>query len=327
LCDQMAQGAQMDAAEALAQLKAARDLGQRLSEAAQAAGAAPQTAHDNGQAVPQLLAQIDPAQAGKLEGQLNGQDARYHPAGGREPDTAVPAFAQPVLVLDTPAALAQLSDAGLAEFAGQDLTWVAQGDAHLAAAHTASQVSGRTSSLYTHQRGIQIKAAEGQVSLRAHTDTLSLLAAQELQILSVGDEITVSAQTKIELIGGDSSIVLEGGDITFTTPGVWKAKGSFKQFVGGANGAGELPVLPTGAAQDPKHWVGTQYLDEETGEPVTGAQYEIHLRSGPTLTGTLDAGGQAHHDNVPNKSVAKVVYKPRIPEPDLPHRPLQDLLG
>jgi type VI secretion system secreted protein VgrG len=62
--------------------------------------------------------------------------------------------------------------------------------------------------------------------------------------LSVGDEITVSAQTKIELIGGDSSIVLKGGDITFTTLGVWKAKGSFKQFVGGANGAAELTRLP-----------------------------------------------------------------------------------
>jgi type VI secretion system secreted protein VgrG len=151
-----AQGSQMDVPEAVAQLQAARDLGQRLSGAAQAAGAAAQPSHDDGQAVPQLITQIDAAQSGKLESNINGQDARHDPAGAREPTTPVPAFAQPVLVLDTPAALAQLSDAGIAHYAGQDLTTVAQGDIHLAAAHTASQASGATTSLYTHQGGIQV---------------------------------------------------------------------------------------------------------------------------------------------------------------------------
>jgi type VI secretion system secreted protein VgrG len=246
-----AQGSQMDVPEAVAQLQAARDLGQRLSGAAQAAGAAAQPSHDDGQAVPQLITQIDAAQSGKLESNINGQDARHDPAGAREPTTPVPAFAQPVLVLDTPAALAQLSDAGIAHYAGQDLTTVAQGDIHLAAAHTASQASGATTSLYTHQGGIQVKAAEGAVSLRAHTDTLSLLADQEIQVLSVGDEITILAKTRIAFTGSDSSIVLEGGDITFTTPGTWTAKGGFKEFLGGANGAVAGPQLPIGLASVP----------------------------------------------------------------------------
>ena len=49
-----AQGTQMDAAEALAQIHAARDLGQRLSQAAQASRAHPLTSHDDGQALDQL---------------------------------------------------------------------------------------------------------------------------------------------------------------------------------------------------------------------------------------------------------------------------------
>lgn len=310
-----AQGAQMDAAEALAQLNAARDLGQRLSGAAQAAGAAPQASHDAGQAVPQMLQQIDPAQAGRLEGPLNGQEARADPAGSRNPTTAVPAFAQPVLVLDTPAALAQLSDAGLAQFAGQDLTWVAQGDAHLAAAHTASQVSGRTTSLYTHQGGMQARAAEGQLSLRAHTDTLRLLADQEIQIQSVGDAITISAQTRIALTGGDSSIVLDGADITFTTPGVWTAKGGFKEFLGGANGDAALPSLPQGLASELPVFMELN-LHDEWLQPVAGAPYVVVFDDGTRREGVLDANGHARLEGVPNK-MAQVFYgeDPREPEP------------
>jgi type VI secretion system secreted protein VgrG len=319
-----AQGSQMDVPEAVAQLQAARDLGQRLSDAAQAAGAAPQPSHDDGQAVPQLITQIDPAQQGQLDAPLNGQDARHDPAGAREPTTPVPAFAQPVLVLDTPAALAQLSDAGIAHYAGQDLTTVAQGDIHLAAAHTASQVSGATTSLYTHQGGLQAKAAEGPVSLRAHTDTLSLLADQEIQILSVGDEVTILAKTKIAFTGSDSSIVLEGGDITFTTPGTWTAKGGFKEFLGGASAPSELPVLPTGLQQF-DNWIEVGHRGPDH-RPMAGQKYKIFFEGGAVLPGTLDAQGQARHENVPAQA-ERVEYEARTPEQGAPWTSLNQLVG
>ena len=215
---------------------------------------------------------------------------RRRPNAGRTPSTPVPAFAQPVLVLDTPAALAQLSDAGIAHYAGQDLTTVAQGDAHLAAAHTASQVSGRSTSLYAHQGGIQIKAAEGPVSLRAHTDTLSLLADQEIQILSVGDEVTITAKSRIAFTGGDSSIVLDGADITFTTPGTWTAKGGFKEFVGGARGEAEIPALPQGLATEAPREIELHF-DYDDLRPVAGAPYKLTFDDGTVLQGTLDAQG------------------------------------
>jgi type VI secretion system secreted protein VgrG len=319
-----AQGSQMDVPEAVAQLQAARDLGQRLSGAAQAAGAAAQPSHDDGQAVPQLITQIDAAQSGKLESNIKGQDARHDPAGAREPTTPVPAFAQPVLVLDTPSALAQLSDAGIAHYAGQDLSTVAQGDIHLAAAHTASQVSGATTSLYTHQGGIQAKAAEGAVSLRAHTDTLSLLADQEIQVLSVGDEITILAKTRIAFTGSDSSIVLEGGDITFTTPGTWTAKGGFKEFLGGASAPSELPVLPTDLQQF-ENWIEVGHRDPDR-QPMAGQKYKIFFEGGAVLAGTLDAQGQARHENVPAQA-ERVEYEARTPEPSAPWASLNQLVG
>ena len=241
-----AQSTQLDASEAVAQLKGARDLGQRLSQAAAHCGALALHSVDAGASVQQLTDQIDPAAQGKLSGNLNGQHTGFDPSGNRDGTTPVHQFAQPVAVLDTPSSLVLASDGPIAQFAGEHSSQVAQGDLQVSAAHTAAQVSGHTTSLFTHAGGLQMKAANGPVSLRAHTDTLQLLANKDIQILSVNSEITVSAQSKIELIGADSGITLEGGNITFTTPGTWNAKGSFKELSGGGSGSAPRPALPVG---------------------------------------------------------------------------------
>ncbi len=287
-----AQSTQMDAQEAVAQLKGARDLGQRLSDAVAHSGALALHSHDTGASVQQLTEQIDPQAQGKLGGSLNGQPAVFDPAGNRDGSTPVHQFAQPVAVLDTPSTLAMASDGPIAQFAGEHLSHVAQGDVQVSAAHTASQVSGQTTSLYTHAGGLQIKAANGPVSLRAHTDTLQLLASKDIQILSVNSEITVSAQSKIELIGADSGVTLEGGNITFTTPGTWNAKGSMKALTGGASGAAPRPALP-----DSRVKLFDQAFvlkNQKTGEPLVNYPYRIKRTDGSWETGVTDDKGQTH---------------------------------
>jgi type VI secretion system secreted protein VgrG len=265
-----AQSTQMDAQEAVAQLKGARDLGQRLSDAATHSGALALHSHDAGASVQQLTDQIDPQAQGKLGGSLNGQQAVFDPAGNRDGSTPVHQFAQPVAVLDTPSTLVLASDGPIAQFAGEHLSQVAKGDVQLSAAHTAAQVSGQTTSLYTHAGGLQVKAANGPVSLRAHTDTLQLLASKDIQILSVNSEITISAQSKIELIGADSGIKLEGGNITFTTPGTWHVKGSMKALTGGSRGNAPRPNLPSGLlCQVPKKVTKVYWSYGETENTVT----------------------------------------------------------
>jgi len=318
------QSTQMDAQEAVAQLKGARDLGQRMSDAAQHSGAQALHSLNAGQSVQQLTVQIDPAAQGKLSGSLNGQNAVFDPAGSRNASTPVHQFAQPVVVLDTPASASMASDGAIAQFAGEHLSQVAQGDVQLSAAHTAAQVSGQTSSFYTHAGGLQVKAANGPVSLRAHTDTLQLLANKDIQILSVNSEITVSAQSKIELIGADSSITLEGGNITFTTPGTWTAKGAMKEFTGGGSGSAEFPALPSGL-QQAKNWIEINHRDPDS-LPMAGQKYKIFFEGGAVVSGVLDAKGHARHDNVPAKAL-RVEYEARTPEPDKPPQPLRALLG
>ena len=322
-----AQSTQLDASEAVAQLKGARDLGQRLSDAAAHSGAQALFTFDNrhggAASVQQLTDQIDPKAQGALGGSLNGQNAVFDPAGGRDGSTPVHPFAQPVAVLDTPSSLVLASDGPVAQYAGEHLSQVAQGDVQISAAHTAAQVSGQTTSLFTHAGGLQMKAANGPVSLRAHTDALQLLAHKDIQILSVGSEITVSANSKIELIGADSGITLEGGDITFTTPGTWNAKGGFKELTGGGCAEVAFPALPTGL-QQAKNWIEINHRDPEN-LPMAGQKYKIFFEGGAVVSGALDAHGHARHENVPAKAL-RVEYEARQPDQDKSPQPMSALL-
>ena len=298
-----AQGAQMDAAEALAQLQSATELGQRLSQAAQAIGAQALTSTEEGQDLGKLQQALDPQKDGHHPEQVNGQDAKIPTDGrdsGGDPSQGepVPAFAQPAVVLDSAAAQLLATPASVQQFSGQRLSQVVQQDLQTTAAHTASIAAGQTASLYAHQGGLQVKAANGPVSLRAHTDELKLLADQSVTITSVNDEIRISANSKIELIAGQSGITLEGGNITVTTPGSFAVKGATHGFLGGGSQAASLPALPTAK-------LGEQPLDLELHyhyddlSPVPGAPYKVTFENGVVLQGTLDANGYALLKSVP----------------------------
>lgn len=74
---------------------------------------------------------------------------------------------------------------------------------------------------------------------RAHTDALQIRADKEVTVISVNDEITASAKTKIELVAGQSSVTLEGSNIEFKTPGAFTVKGAVTAFLGSGGGAAD----------------------------------------------------------------------------------------
>ncbi|PPE66713.1 type VI secretion system Vgr family protein [Caldimonas caldifontis] len=200
------QGAQMDSAEALAQAKAAHDLGQRLNEAARPQAPEPLHSHDPDAAWQTFLRSLDPHQDGRYTQAVGGQDPRQAQPGSRSLGDPVPRFAEPLMVFDAAASALFSTEASVVGWAGQDQSWVAQDDMQHTAAHTASLVAGGTVSLYAQAQGLQFKAAAGPLSLRAHTDTLSLHADRDATITSTHDEIHVQAQTRIELTSGSSRI-------------------------------------------------------------------------------------------------------------------------
>jgi type VI secretion system secreted protein VgrG len=282
-----AESTQMDAAEAVGTLKAAHDLAQRLSEAAKAMKAQGLSSHD--QSVPDALQQLDPAQQGVYAGAVNGQEAKKAD-DSRTLTDPVERPNTPSLTLDSPSAIALVSDAGIASFSGQDHAATAQGDWHETAGHTASIVAGQTASWYAHSNGIQVKAANGPVSLRAHTDRLEILADSHVQVASVNGEITIQAKSRIELTGGDSQVLLDGENITFTTPGSFTVKAAAHAWEGAGKQSAQLTQLPDSRAKV----YDEQFLaiDHVSGEPIAGLPYRIDEANGQTYFGKTDPQGR-----------------------------------
>jgi type VI secretion system secreted protein VgrG len=248
---------QMDAAEAVASLKAAQSLGTTLLDAATAQHALSSKAAV--QAQKDFLAQIDPADKGKFAGPVNGQDAAKPTPGSRELDASSPVekFGAPVVLLDSQAGINWATPASTVLFAGQQLHWTTHTDMHMTAAHTTSSVSAEATSLYAHAGGIQAFAGNGPVSVQAHTDQLEILADQEVTVISVNDGIEVKASKKIVLQAGQASVTLEGSDITFACPGTFSVKGGQHVLDGGANAAAGIAPLPDQLQQVPSAFAAT----------------------------------------------------------------------
>lgn len=324
-CARAAQGAgidstQMDAAEALVQLKGAKELGKVLSDAARRQTAL--SSEDAQAAQQKFIKLIDPKAKGKVAGAFKARD------DSREPDLDKPVdkFGAPIVMMDAPSTINWATPASTVMYAGQQIHWTAQSDLHFSAAHTVASVAGGGASFFTHAGGIQAIAGNGPLSLQAHTDALEILADKAITVISVNDCIEIKAKEKIVIQAGQSAITLQGGDITFACPGNFTVKGGKHSFDAGDRKGANLASLPSDHQRE-THWIALQYLDPETARGIGGANYEIHLLKGGVLSGTLDDDGKAHHADVENTQVKKVIYKPRKPEKESPAPDLRKLLA
>lgn len=292
-----AQGTQMQADVATATLRAGHGLGRALLDVARQARALPPTAHEPAQPVPRTLAALDVAQHGRHEGSVGGQPALQPQPGQRAVSDPVPALADPLLVLESAAALALASDAQVTAYAGEDHAWTAQGDVHLAATHTASLASGGTASVLAVQGGLQAIAAHGPVSMRAYDDDAEMLARQDIRIVSTDDDLHIQAPT-IRITDGAALIELKGPDILMTMPGLWTAQHSTHEFMPAASQVAELPAWGAVRVEPGKQDLELHYHYDDL-EPVVGAAYKVVFDTGAVFLGKLDAQGYALVSGVP----------------------------
>ena len=176
----------------------------------------------------------------------------------------------------------------------------------MAAAYTVASVSANATGLFTHDGGIQAVAANGPVSLQAHTDQLEILADKAVTIVSVNDVIEIKAKEKIVLQAGQSSVTLEGGNITFACPGTFSVKGGQHIF----NSGESRPVIPA-SLPDGLLPLETLYLDHRyhDDQPLAGAEYVVKLANGTERKGKLDGQGRASISNIPG-GTSDVVFGP-----------------
>jgi uncharacterized protein (DUF2345 family) len=193
-------------------------------------------------------------------------------------------------VAEAPSSILMSSPASTAVFAGEQLHIVTQGDAQYGAAHTLSSVSGKSSTLFTHAGGLEAVAANGPLSIQAHTDQLELLADKEVTVVSVNDSISINAKTKIVLKAGQTSITLDGANITFACPGTFSVKGSGHSMDGGASSAAALAKLPDSRVKLFDEQV--RAINQLTGKPITDLPYKITTASGDVHYGITDVEGK-----------------------------------
>jgi type VI secretion system secreted protein VgrG len=293
---------QMDAAEAVGGLHAARQLGEALSQSARQQGAQGLSSFDASQALQQHADAMDPRAQGHYTGAVGGQEAKKAQPGGRTLQDPVERFAKPLLHLDTPASAMFVTPASFASFSGQDTSLATMGDAQLTSAHTFSSVSGQATSLYTHSGGIKAITANASLSLRAHTDAQQIWSDQDLTVQSTTDEVRIQASGSITLTAGQSQIQLKGGDITFMCPGTWTVKGASHDWMGGGSGGYKSAELPQGLASglsaasplvDNKPEQYSQrivVIDPVTGE-AAAAKYQVLKHGAVVAKGKADAEG------------------------------------
>ncbi|WP_447748043.1 type VI secretion system tip protein TssI/VgrG [Variovorax boronicumulans] len=307
LAQERAAGSVQDTTSVRGQLAGALREAQKLSDAA---GGAKALALSATALLQPLIDDIDPQKNGHYPGSVNGQDAREpkggEGAGSREGQDPMPAFARPLMVLDAAMSLNMATPASATVYAGEAIHWTAQAQAHIAAGKTVSFAAAKSVGLYSHEGGIQVIAQDGPVSVQAHTDELEWLAKEGFTVTSSNDEIHVLAQQKITLKGGQTSIELEGVNITLKMPGLLDVKGTSKSFVGPGRGSVELPQLPSDA-MDLKNWIALTYHYADL-DPVAGAKYTATFSDGSVRSGNLDAQGHARMENVPPGPV-KVKYE------------------
>jgi type VI secretion system secreted protein VgrG len=259
---------QLDVSEAVSQLTAADSLNKTLRDAAVAQSA--QVSDAALKSVPDLHLKLQP-----------------------KADTAAAKalrFDAPIVGLDSDASLNAATAQSMLLFAQGNLSWTTQGDSHWAAQHTVSVNSGDATTLFTHDGGMHVIAANAPVSLAAHTDAMEIFADQSINVTSTNNAILVEAQQKIVLQAGQSAIVLEGGNITLTCPGTFSVKGAAHQFSGGARDAAVLSKLPDTTFKI--HDEAFVMLDPN-GDPLDAMPYSIESAGGKHFAET-DAEGNSH---------------------------------
>lgn len=176
----------------------------------------------------------------------------------------------------------------------------------MTAGRTLSAVAGNAASFFTHAGGIQVIAANGPVSLQAHTDGLEILADRDVTVVSVNDGIEIKAKDKIVLQAGQSAVTLEGGDITFACPGTFSVKGGKHVFDKGRSLPAELLRLPDSRQRIYKERL--RAVDAISGAPIPNLSYKILFHDGTHIIGNTDSEGKTEQVSTPEKELLKVFW-------------------
>jgi type VI secretion system secreted protein VgrG len=280
-----AQETVMITTEAQAQWQGAVDTVTRLNDAAKARTAQAFKTLDD---VKELRGTFDPEQLGKFAATVNAQEATRPSGDKRSGGDAVEAFAKPTIMMEAPSTIAWATPASMVAFAGEHQSITSQADTQFTAAHTLAIASGQGASLFSHEGPLHAIAANGPVSIQAHTNQMELLSDQSMTVTATDEGIDILAKDHIILTAGKTQITLKGGDITLACPGKFTVKASKHPFSAGESKKAELVKLPDTQVK----MFDEQFLIQNSdGEPIPELPYKITTAEGDIYRGITDENG------------------------------------
>lgn len=124
--------------------------------------------------------------------------------------------------------------------------------------------------LFARQLGMRLFAAKGKIELQAQSDDIEIIAQKVLKLISVTEQIEISARKEILVNAGGSYIRLHAGGIEQGTNGSWKAHASSHGLPGPKILAQSLPPMPQGlqGSYDQAFvatWAGTRFPASQVG--------------------------------------------------------------
>lgn len=183
-------------------------------------------------------------------------DVAHEDAGNKNTtpgDDKLPHATDPVIAISAQAGLGvvagesvQLSNGeSVALFSGQDTQFTTGGQMRV---HTGQAIGmlGGAMKAGENNIGLQMIAAKDDIDIQAQSDTLTVQARDDVNVMSANAHIDWAAAKKISLsTAGGANITIEGGNITIQCPGTITVHAGKKVFSGPERLAHPMPALPT----------------------------------------------------------------------------------
>ncbi|WP_005032239.1 type VI secretion system Vgr family protein [Holophaga foetida] len=209
----------------------------------------------------------------------------------------IPAFADPVLALSSPAGIVQSTPASHVTTAGEHIHLDSGGDTVIAAGKRIMMAAKEAWSVFAAKSGIKAIAGKGNVDIQAHEGKIGVVADQDVQIVSANNSIEVLAKDSLRLAAGGLEILLKDGKITLKMPGDLELRTATVKWAMGALRADvAMPSLPRGDLKPGDLELQHLYHDDEA---VQGARFEVKFADGSTRKGITDAKGTARLEGTP----------------------------
>lgn len=162
---------------------------------------------------------------------------------------------QPILVLASPAGIAEVTAQNHSIAAGTNIDQVAQRDLNQTSGRRWLHNAGQHISLFVNglkeKISLKLIAAQGKVQMQAQHGEMELTAEQDILITSLQKKVVIAAKEEILLTAGGGYIRLKGGNIDIHCPGIvsikaekHKLSGPDSMYIGHPAFPNNLPKTP-----------------------------------------------------------------------------------